>query len=114
MKFVGVDLHKKTISLCVVSIVRGKIKILDRKRFTCKPTELIARYFRSLGKFQMTVESTIGYEWFVHLVEAIDGCDRIVVAHPSKMRVIAESTRKTDNIGLSSAIGTASKSASRS
>lgn len=98
MKFVGVDLHKKTISLCVVSIVRGKIKILDRKRFSCKPTEPIARYFQSLGNFQMAVESTIGYEWFVHLIEVIDGCNRIVVAHPSKMRVIAESTRKTDKI----------------
>jgi transposase len=98
MKFVGVDLHKKTISLCVVTIVRGKIKIMDRKRFRCKPTEPIARYFQSLGKFRMTVESTIGYEWFVHLVEAIDGCNQIVVAHPSRMRVIAESTRKTDKI----------------
>ena len=98
MKFVGVDLHKKTISLCVVSIVRGKIKILDRKRFSCRPTEPIARYFRSLGRFQMTVESTIGHEWFVHLIEEIDPCNRIVVAHPSKMRVIAESTRKTDKI----------------
>jgi len=46
----------------------------------------------------MTVESTIGYEWFVHLVETIDGCHRIVVALPSKMRAIAESTRKTDKI----------------
>jgi transposase len=98
MKFVGVDLHKKTISICVVSIQGGKVKILDRKRFACKPVEPIARYFASLGKFQMTVESTIGYEWFVHLIEVIDGCNRIVVAHPSKMRVIAESTRKTDKI----------------
>lgn len=98
MKFIGVDLHKKTISLCVVSIARGKTKIIARKRFSCKSTESIVRYFQSLGKFQMTVESTIGYEWFVHLIEAIDGCNRVVVAHPSKMRVIAESTRKTDKI----------------
>ncbi|WP_322975083.1 IS110 family RNA-guided transposase [Aporhodopirellula aestuarii] len=98
MKFVGVDLHKKTISLCVVVKARGKIKVLGRKRFCCRPTEPIARYFKSLEKFQMTVESTIGYEWFVHLIEAIDDCRRVVVAHPSKMRVIAESTCKTDKI----------------
>ena len=98
MKFVGVDLHKKTISLCVIGKARGKLKVLDRKRFACRPTEPIARYFQSLGKFQMTVESTIGYEWFVHLCEGIDGCQRVIVAHPGKMRVIAESTRKTDKI----------------
>lgn len=98
MKFVGVDLHKKSISICVVAKVRGKLKVVDRKRFGCKPVEPIAKFFKSLGKFQMTVESTIGYEWFVHLIEAIDGCNRVVIAHPSKMRVIAESTRKTDKI----------------
>ena len=32
MNFVGIDLHKKTISICVVSQERG---ILDRKRFYC-------------------------------------------------------------------------------
>ena len=77
MKFVGVDLHKKTISLCLIGKARGKLKVLDRKRFACRPTEPIARYFQSLGKFQMTVESTIGYEWFVHLCEGIDGCQRV-------------------------------------
>lgn len=98
MKFVGVDLHKKSISLCVIAIVCGQLKVVDRKRFSCQLTEPIASYFASLGSFQMTVESTIGYEWFVHLIEVIEGCNRIVVAHPSKMRVIAESTRKTDKI----------------
>jgi transposase len=98
MKFVGVDLHKKTISLCVLTIGRGKTKILDRKRFECRHTGVISRYFETLGKFQMTVESTIGYEWFVALIEPLSKCNRIVVAHPGKMRVIAESTRKTDKI----------------
>lgn len=98
MKFVGVDLHKKSICLCVVSLVRGKLTVIDRRRFECRPTSRIVEYFGGLGSFQVTVESTIGYEWFVHLVEKLEGCNRVVVAHPSKMRVIAESTRKTDKI----------------
>lgn len=98
MKFVGVDLHKHSITLCVVSKARGKIAVDQRKRFRCKHTDAIVAFFGSLGRFQMTVESTIGYEWFVHLIEPITGCRRVVVAHPAKMRVIAESTRKTDKI----------------
>lgn len=96
MKFVGVDLHKKTISICVVGKVRGKIKVLDRKRLACRPSEMITKYFQTLGTIQLAVESTIGYEWFAALAEPL--CDRIVIAHPAKLRVIAESTRKTDKI----------------
>lgn len=98
MKFVGVDLHKHSITLCAVSIARGKIVVQERRRFRCKDTISISAFFSSLGRFQMTVESTIGYEWFVQLIEPIKGCRRVIVAHPSKMRIIAESTRKTDKI----------------
>jgi transposase len=96
MKFVGVDLHKKTISICVVAKVRGQFKVIDRKRFACRPTDMITKYLQTLGRFQLTVESTIGYEWFAALVDPL--CDRLVIAHPAKLRVIAESTRKTDKI----------------
>lgn len=96
MKFVGVDLHKKTISICVVAKARGKMKVLDRKRFHCRPTDMITDYLKTLGRIQLTVESTIGYEWFAALVEPL--CNRVVIAHPAKLRVIAESTRKTDKI----------------
>jgi hypothetical protein len=98
MKFVGVDLHKKTISICVVGKVRGELKVLDRKRFACRPTEMITKYLKTLGRIQLTVESTIGYEWFAALVEPL--CNRGVIAHPAKLRVIAESTRKTDKIDV--------------
>ncbi len=40
MNFVGIDLHKKTISICVVSQTRD---VLDRKRFFCSAPERIAR-----------------------------------------------------------------------
>lgn len=98
MKFVGVDLHKHSITLCVISKARGKFLVQERRRFRCKDTKAIAAFFGSLDRFQMTVESTIGYEWFVQLIEPIKACRRVVVAHPAKMRVIAESTRKTDKI----------------
>lgn len=96
MKFVGVDLHKHVIKLCVIQVVRGKRKIVTRRHFQCCDTEGIRTFFEGLGCFQAVVEATAAYEWFFLLIE--DQADRLVLAHPKKLRVIAESTRKTDKI----------------
>jgi transposase len=96
MKFIGVDLHKKTISLCVVLVVKGKRKVVARNRFCCKDTSQIREYFEEQGTFQVVVEATASYEWFLLLVE--DLADRCVLAHPKKLRVIAESKHKSDKI----------------
>jgi transposase len=96
MKYVGVDLHKKSISICVVVLEGRKRKVVARRRLTCQDTEGICRFFRELGAFQVVVEATASYEWFVGLVEK--PAKRVVLAHPKKLRVIAESKCKTDKI----------------
>lgn len=96
MKYVGADLHKKSISLCVVVVEDGKRQMVRRQRFACKQTAAIRRFFEELGAFRVAVEATASYEWFLLLVD--DLTDRAVLAHPKKLRVIAESTRKTDKI----------------
>ena len=93
MNFVGIDLHKKTISLCVVDQERN---VLDRKRFFCSQPDRIKVFFERLGSFQAVVEATASYEWLVTLIEP--AADRVVLAHPKKLRVIAESTRKSDEL----------------
>jgi transposase len=93
MKFVGVDLHQQTITLVVVDAARTR---LARKRFSNLQSEAIAKFLRAWGPFQLTVEATASYEWFVQLVEPF--AQRIVLAHPGKLRIIAESTRKSDNL----------------
>ena len=96
MKYVGVDLHKKVISLCVVMQKAGKRVVVKRETLRCDEPRRIQSWFRRLGAFQVTVEATSSYEWFVQLVEPL--ADRVVLAHPKKLRVIAESTRKTDKL----------------
>jgi len=96
MFYVGVDLHKQVIKLCVIRVVRGKREIVARRRFACRETEEIRSFFETLGPFQVVVEATAAYEWFFLLIE--DLANRLVLAHPKKLRVIAESTRKTDKI----------------
>jgi transposase len=93
MKYVGIDLHKQTIVLCVVNKDR---KILDRQRFHCVDVERIEDYFDQLGPFQFVVEATATYEWLVQLLEPL--AESWVLGHPSKMRMIAESTKKTDKL----------------
>jgi transposase len=96
VKYVGVDLHKHVIVLCVVVQVAGRPKVVKRARFGCDQAEAIRAFFQALGPFQVVVEATAAYEWFFLLIE--DLADRVVLAHPKKLRVIAESTRKSDKI----------------
>lgn len=96
MKFVGVDLHKKSITVCVMVKARGKRKVLQRSRLACADTEGIRRFFTELGRFQVVVEATSCYEWFLQLIE--DLADRCVLAHPKNLRVIAETKNKSDRI----------------
>lgn len=96
MKYVGIDLHKKTISGCVVIKMRGQRKVLARQRLECQDELGIKTYFSGLGKFEVVVEATASYEWFVKLVEPL--AHRVVLAHPKKLRVIAESKRKSDKL----------------
>jgi transposase len=92
-EFIGVDLHKQTIVICVVN---QAYRVLERRRFACGETEAIAAWFAAQRPFEVVVEATANYEWFVQLVEPY--ASRVVLAHPGKLRVIAESTRKSDKI----------------
>lgn len=96
MYFVGVDLHKHSISICVMAQESTGRKVVDRKRFRCDDPERIANYFEKLRPFRVVVEATACYEWFWQLLEPL--ADRLVLAHPKKMRVIAESAKKSDKL----------------
>jgi transposase len=96
MKSVGVDLHKQSISVCVMVKDGQKRKVEQRRSLRCADQEGIRRFFEELGRFQVVVEATSSYEWFFLLIE--DLADRCVLAHPKKLRVIAESKHKSDKI----------------
>ena len=93
MKYVGIDLHKKIIVLCVV---RQDRTVLQRRRFLCLEPDRIRQFFGQLGDFQAVVEATANYEWLVELLLPL--AQKVVLAHPGKLRVIAESVRKSDKV----------------
>ncbi len=93
MNFIGVDLHKKSITVCVMDHNR---KVLARKTINCTETSEIVDFFRKFRPFKVVVEATASYPWFVELVEPM--ADEVILANPKKLRVIAESTKKTDRL----------------
>jgi transposase len=93
MKFVGIDLHKKSISLCVRD---ASGRIVTRRRFHTQDVDRISGFFGSLDEFAFCVEATSAYEWLVQLLEPM--ARQWVLVHPSRMRVIAESTSKSDKV----------------
>src|SRR5229473_7752869 len=93
MLFVGIDLHKKIISLCVVNQER---QVIQRKTLHCSQPDKIREFFAQLGPFEAVVEATASYEWLWQLLEPL--AQRLVLAHPKKLRVIAESKNKSDRL----------------
>ncbi len=94
MNYVGIDLHKHSLTICVVDQDRN---VLQTRKVPCADTARIDAVFASLGPFEAVVEATASYEWLLDAHRA-PGPARIVLAHPGKLRVIAESTRKSDKL----------------
>jgi transposase len=93
MNFIGVDLHKKSITVCVMDQNR---KVLARKTLACTQTKEIVEFCRQFRPFKVVLEATASYPWFVELMEPL--AEKVVLANPKKLRVIAESTKKTDRL----------------
>lgn len=70
--------------------------VLQTRKFLCADTPRIDTFFAGLGDFEAVVEATASYEWLVQRIEPL--ARRVLLAHPGKLRVIAESTRKSDKL----------------
>jgi transposase len=93
VNYVGIDLHKQTIVTCVMDQDR---KVLKRRTLACGEPHAIHDFFAGLAPFRAVVEATASYEWLVALIEPL--AEKVVLAHPGKLRVIAESVKKTDKL----------------
>lgn len=93
MNYVGVDLHKKVITACVMDANRKIVR--EAKLYPDEPDRIV-EFFEGLGEYKVVLEATASYYWFVELLEPT--AEEVVLANPAKMRVIAESTKKTDKL----------------
>lgn len=93
--FVGMDLHKKTSSFCVMD---EKGKVLEEKTVRTVPEE-IRKFVISLGKqkeIKLVMEPLSQWYFYADFISELGV--KIVLAHPLKVKVISYSKIKTDKI----------------
>jgi transposase len=95
MKYIGLDLHKKSI---FATVLGEEGKILQRTKIGSGRDD-ICYYLKSQGpkeELSVAMEASYNWQYFYRIVEDI--ADNIVLAHPLKTRIIGEAKIKTDKI----------------
>ncbi len=90
MEHVGIDVHQKYSELCVVSD-RGEI--VDQERAPTTEARL-RRFFKNRPPSRVLLESGPMTPWVYRLLSEL--VQEVVVVNPRRVRLIAESTLKTD------------------
>jgi transposase len=91
MRFIGIDLHKRSMTACVIDQKTGET---FHKTLPTNNLKVIQAFFEGLVEFQAVMEATATYEWLWELLEPF--AQRLLLAHPKKIKVISESMAKTD------------------
>ncbi|MBM3315684.1 IS110 family transposase [candidate division WOR-3 bacterium] len=94
MLHIGVDLHKR---FARVVAVDDAGHVVERQTLYSEDQAALVAYFRpKAGTAVVTVESVLGWTWFYELLDELGVAMKL--AHPRKVRMIAESTVKTDTV----------------
>jgi len=95
MKYIGLDLHKKSI---FATVLDDDGKILSKTKIGPKSRD-ICYYLKSQGaKGELSVAMEASYNWPYYYRAVEEAADNIVLAHPLKTRIIGEAKIKTDKI----------------
>lgn len=95
MNYVGIDYHKK---YSHVTAVNQEGEVISSRRLGNDVT-LFREFFQSLGgKSQAVVEASRTWGVMYDLLESLEGVESVTLAHPLKVKAIAEAKIKTDKI----------------
>jgi len=97
MNFIGIDLHKK---FSQVTIIGEDGKIKDRRRIDNREQELLAHFNNFDEPSKAVIEATFAWGWLADLLSSskIKSKIEVVLAHPQKVKAIANAQIKTDKI----------------
>ena len=98
-KHIGIDFHK---NFSYVMVMDKYGTITDQRKLFHAEVQEVIRYFSSFSdshNISVVLEATRNWYWMVNLLQTI-GFD-VKLAHSKKVRIIAESTIKTDKIDAS-------------
>jgi transposase len=94
MYYVGLDVHQKRSSLCILDRDGKQVKRLEVKGSWAQVVEAVAAGVP--GPFSICYEASCGYG---HLYEKLSPLARhVAVAHPGQLRLIYRSKRKNDRV----------------
>ena len=93
MWYVGLDVHWKTSSLCILDENGRRVK---RMTIRSHWPEVVAECGRIARPFAICFEASCGYGYLHEAFSKI--AQRVVVAHPGQLRLIFRSKRKNDRI----------------
>lgn len=90
--FVGIDLHKDTLTACVYCTCCGEIRF---QKLSCKCRKQIAEFFGSLLRPHVVAIEAVGfYRWLWEMLEPL--VDKLVLADATQARALAGRRMKTD------------------
>ncbi|MCW3130607.1 MAG: transposase [Methanophagales archaeon] len=92
MAYAGVDLHK---NFCQTIICTREGELIKEGRIRTEKED-IEEFFSDLEDLEIAFEASSNYEYFYDLLESLG--HKVVLAHPLKTRMIAESRVKTDKV----------------
>jgi transposase len=95
MKYIGLDLHKKSI---FATVLDGDGKVLSKTQIGPKSRDILYYLKRQGTKDELSVAMEASYNWPYYYRAVEEAADTIVLAHPLKTRIIGEAKIKTDKI----------------
>jgi len=96
MHYVGLDVHARRSSLCILDPCGKVVKRLEVKGPWPKLMDRIAAEVPR--PFAVCFEASCGYGYLHEKLSALAGCGRVAVAHPGKLRLIFRAKRKNDRV----------------
>jgi len=93
MKYIGMDVHKQSTSVCMLN---QNGKTIKEFKVRGPVSEAVDRLRRYQGPMAVCYEASCGYGHLHDLLRKV--AQRIVVAHPGQLRLIFRSKRKNDRV----------------
>lgn len=95
MNYVGIDYHKR---YSVVCIINAEGNIIAEERVEHAFAERFGQLLGAHAPCQVAFEATMNWGWLHELLEVIPQIERIVMANPLYVRLIAAAQIKTDKV----------------
>ncbi|MFQ5674124.1 MAG: IS110 family transposase [Nitrospinales bacterium] len=95
MNFVGIDYHKK---YSIATAIDKEGRILDCRRLDNMPDSFQEFFKRLRGSSRAVIEASRTWGVMFDLLEELEEVESVTLAHPLKVRLIADAQIKTDKI----------------